>query len=98
MKSFELYHFVKNSITYKINGNTHTLDKIKERAISGEKIRKMVMLSIEKMQIQKTYAVINGDDKLLILRINTRVYFIITCLVSTMRVKSGTVKIYVDYE
>ena len=95
MKSFELYHFSQDYITYQINGNTHTLEKIKERAISGEKIKKMVMLSAQKMEIQKTYAVINGDDKLLILRISTRVYFIITCLVSSMQVKRDTIKLYV---
>jgi len=95
MKSFELYKLIKNGITYKINGNDHTLDQIKERAISSEKIKKMVTLSIEKMEIQKTYAVINGDDKLLILRINTSVYFIITCLVNTMQVKKDTIKLYV---
>ena len=94
MKSFELYKLIKNGITYRINGNMHTLKQIKIRAITRAKLEKMVMLSIEKMEIQKTYAVIDGNDKLLILRINTKVYFIITCLGNNMQVKGNTIRLY----
>ena len=95
MHSFELYRFVKNSREYKINGNVHTLEQIQARNITSDKVKRMVALSIEKMEIQKTYAVISGNDKLLILRINSRLYFVITCLVADMRVKRDTMKIYV---
>ncbi len=95
IKSFELYRLWLHGRQYKINGNNHTLKQITTRGITKEKLQKMVKLSVEKMQVQKTYAVVSGNDKLLILRINKTVYFIITCLVSNMHVKRDTIRLYV---
>ena len=95
MKSFEFYKLKENGNEYKISGNMHTLTQLYKRDINGDIVKRMVKLSISKMEIQKTYAVIHGNDKLLMLRINETKFFIITCLIDKQRVKSGTVKIYV---
>lgn len=91
MDNMELYQ----TDNYRILGNKHTVEQFYKRHINGETIKKMVGLSVERMEIQKTYAIINGDIKLLVLRINTDTYFIITCLDINMHVKRGTLKIFV---
>ena len=94
MKSFEFYKLKNGGIEYSIAGNMHTLTQLYKRDIGGNIIKTMVKLSIKKMEIQKTYAVIRGSNKLLILRINETKFFIITCLVDTMRLKRDTLEIY----
>ena len=95
MKSFEFYKLIKNGIEYKIAGNMHTLTQLYKRDINGETVKKMIELSIEKMEVQKTYAIIRGSNKLLILRINRTRFFIVTCLIDGMHLKHNTLKIYI---
>ena len=95
IKSIELYKFTNQSVEYKILGNMHTLTQFYKRDINGDTIKDMVQLSILRMEIQKTYAVIRGNIKLLILRINDTKFFIITCLIEKQVVKQGTLIIYV---
>lgn len=80
---------------YKILGNIHTLTQLNKRDISGDMVKNMVAVSVQKMEIQKTYAVIRGNTKLLVLRINQTKLFIITCLVDDMRLKRDTLRLYV---
>ena len=94
MKSFEFYKLKNDGIEYSIAGNMHTLTQLYKRDIDGNIIKTMVKLSIKKMAIQKTYAVIYGNNKLLILRINETKFFIVTCLIDSMRVKRDTPEIY----
>lgn len=94
-QSFEFYKLIKNGIEYKISGNMHTLTQLYKRDINGDTVKYMVSASISKMEIQKTYAVILDNDKLLILRINEIKFFIVTCLIDSMRLKRGTLAIYV---
>lgn len=95
IKTFEMYRLWLNGRQYLIKGNNHTLQKLQSRQITGQKIQKMVKLSVEKMQVQKTYAVISGKDKLLILRISKTVFFVITCLSVNMQVKKNTLMLWV---
>ena len=95
MKSFKFYKLIKNGTEYEITGNMHTLTQLYKRDIDGDIVKTMVKLSIGKMEIQKTYAIIRGSDKLLILRINETKFFIVTCLIDSMRLKRDTLKIYV---
>ena len=95
MKSFEFYKLFKNGTEYKITGNMHTLTQLYKRDINGDIVKSMVKLSISRMEIQKTYAVIRGSNKLLILRINQTKFFIITCLIDSMKLKHNTLAIYV---
>lgn len=83
------------SDNYTIKGNMHTLEQLHKRAINGEMVKNMVNKSVNKMLIQKTYAVIRGTVKLLILRIDIDTYFIITCLTEDMFIKRDTLRIYV---
>ena len=94
MKSFEFYKLKNDGIEYSIAGNMHTLTQLYKRDINGDDIKMMVKLSVGKMAVQKTYAVIRGSNKLLILRINETKFFIVTCLIDSMRLKCGIDKIY----
>ena len=83
------------SDSYTIKGNTHTLEQLHKRHVNGETVQKMIKLSVNRMVVQETYAVIRDNVKLLVLRINIDTYFLITCLDKGMFVKNGTSKIYV---
>ena len=91
MDNIEMYR----TDNYRILGNKHTLEQFYKRHINGETVKKMVGLSVNRMEIQKTYAIINGDIKLLVLRINIGTYFIVTCLTDNMHLKRNTLKIYI---
>ena len=91
MDNIELCH----TDNYRILGNKHTLEQFYKRHINGETVKKMVGLSVNRMEIQKTYAIINGDIKLLVLRINIDTYFVVTCLTDTMHLKHNTLRLYV---
>jgi len=94
MKSFELYKLKNNGVNYTIRGNSHSINQLYKRRVNIDNIKYMVKNSISKIEIQQTKAVIYGHDKLLILRINRKTFFIITCLISNMYVKRNTKKIY----
>jgi len=96
MQSITMCQFTKNNRIYKIAGNLHTLEQLHARNFAGETVQKMVRLSIDKMEIQKTYAVISGNDKLLVLRIHEYKLFIITVLIDDMEIKRNTNKIYLE--
>ena len=95
LKSVTMCQFRDGRIIYKIAGNLHTLTQLKERKFAGEMVVKMVKLAYKKMETQKTYAIINGNDKLLVLKIHETKYFVITVLVDGMIVKD-TDKIYIE--
>ena len=77
----------------------HTLEQLHKRKIQGNKIVSMVKASFSRMEIQKTYAIISGDDKLLVLRINQYKVFVITVLIDKMQLKrNGTVVLNLNYE
>ena len=80
---------------YKVKGDAHTIEQLYRRHINGNVIKDMVNASKNRMEIQKTYAVIRGTVKLLVLRIDINTYFLITCLTETMFIKHKTLRIYV---
>jgi len=86
-QTFECFSVLNNDIRYSIKGNMHTLNQIYKRKISGNIVKSMVKKTMLKMECQKTYAVINGSTKLLILRINETKFFLITCLIDRMILK-----------
>ena len=71
------------------------MEQLQKRHVNGKTVQNMVALSVKKMVIQETYAVIRDNVKLLVLRIDIDTYFLITCLDKSMFVKNGTMKIYV---
>ena len=91
IKSIEFYKLNQ----YTISGNMHTLTQLYKRDISGDMVKSMISVSVAKMEIQKTYAIIRGETKLLVLRINQTKLFVITCLVDNMHIKRNTLKLYV---
>ena len=82
-KSITLYR----TINYKVLGNHHTLEQFFKRKIDGKMVKDMVKVSFEKLTIQKTYAIVRGNTKLLVLRIDTTKIFIITVLIDKMQLK-----------
>ena len=86
-KSITMSQFSANNRVIKISGNMHTLEQLDKRKVQGNKVVSMVKASIAKMEIQKTYAIISGNDKLLVLRINQVKVFVITVLIDKMQLK-----------
>ena len=87
MKSITMSQFSNDNQVIKISGNMHTLEQLSKRKMQGSKVVGMVKATLAKMEIQKTYALISGNDKLLVLRINRYRVFVITVLIDKMQLK-----------
>ena len=99
MRSITMSQFSNNNQVIEISGNMHTLEQLNKRKMQGNKVVGMVKASLAKMEIQKTYAIISGNDKLLVLRINQVRVFVITVLIDKMQLKrNGAIVLNVNLD